>query len=92
METFILDYRIIIEPETDKKTGKKVYTAFCPRVGVSDWGKSVEEAISHIKEAIECHLKSLIKHQKAVPPPDLAEFMVTTASVSLPKGIKLAFS
>ena len=57
MDTKVLNYRIIIEPELNKKTGKKVYVGFCPKLGVSDWGKTVEAAIGNIKEAIELYLE-----------------------------------
>lgn len=66
METIVLNYRIIIEPETDKKTGKTVYVALAPTLGVSDWGKSIEQALERITEAIECHLESLVKHGKEI--------------------------
>lgn len=92
METKILNYRIIIESEIGKKTGKKVYTAFCPKLGVGDWGNTVEEALSHIKEGIECYLESLIKHGKPIPSEDISEFMVATAEVSLPRDFKFTFA
>lgn len=81
METKVLNYRILIEPEIKGK--KRVYTAFCPTLGVSDWGKTIEEALAHIKEGIECHLESLVKHKKAIPEEDTSEFMVATTKVSL---------
>lgn len=91
METLVLNYRIIIEPEIEEKTGRKIYTAFCPRLGVADWGKTLEEAINHIKEGIECYLQSLIKHKKPIPSQDSTEFMVTTAEVFLPKNLKFTY-
>ena len=51
METQVLSYRIIIEPE---KQGKKtVYNAFCPTLGVADYGNSVDEVLQSIKDGIE---------------------------------------
>ncbi len=92
MDTKILNYRIIIEPELNKKTGKKVYVGFCPKLGVSDWGKTVETVIDNIKEAIECHLESLVKHKKDIPAPDEPEFMVTTTDVVLPIGAQFGLA
>ena len=83
METKVLNYRIIIEPEIENK--KKVYVSFCPTLGVSDWGKTVEEALAHIREGIECYLESLVKHKKPIPEEDPSEFMVATTRVSLPR-------
>lgn len=83
MEKSVLNYRVIIEPE---KMGRKtVYNASCPTLGVSDWGNSVEEALAHIKEGVECHLESLVKHKKPFPEEDSSEFMIATTKISLPR-------
>lgn len=92
MESKIINYRIIIEPEKDAKTGKKVYTAFCPKLGVGDWGKTVEQALEHIKEGIQCHLESLVKHKKPIPAPDEADFMIANTQISLDKNFKATFA
>jgi len=92
MDTKVLNYRIIIEPELNKKTGKKVYVGICPKLGVSDWGKTVEAAIGNIKEAIECHLESMASHKKDIPCSDTDEYLVTTTEVSLPANIHFGFA
>jgi len=53
METKILNYRIIIEP--DKRTGSNTscYSALCPILGIADSGDTIEEAIENIKKRIE---------------------------------------
>jgi len=88
----IKNYRVIIEPEIDSKTGKKVYTAFCPTLGVADWGRTVEETLVNIKEGIECYLESLIKHNEPVPLEDVEGQLITTTKVELyaPKGFCFA--
>ncbi len=88
MQTHILSYRTIIEPVTNPKTGKTVYTAYSPKLGVSDWGKTIELALLHIQEAIECHLESLSKHHQPIPAPDQDEFLITTTRVNLNLGFK----
>ena len=90
METHILNYRIIIEPEK-LKTGKIVYNALCPTLDVVDWGNSVEKATEHIKEAIECHVEFLVKHNRSIPNPDQQEFMITSTAISLPKEFLPSF-
>ena len=92
METHILNYRIIIEPESQTQIGKTVYTALCPSLGVADWGKTVEEAISHIREGIQCHIESLLKHNEPIPPPDNSDFMIATTTVTFPKSTHITFS
>lgn len=71
MDTKVLNYRIIIEPEIDKKTGKKVYTSFCPKLGVADWGNTVEQSMARIQEGIECHLEALAQLKSPLPEPVL---------------------
>jgi predicted RNase H-like HicB family nuclease len=89
MQTKALNFRILIEPELDERTGKRVYVAYCPTLGVSDWGKTVELAKAHIEEAIACHLESLAKHNKSIPAPDGEEFMVTQAHVNLSRNLSV---
>ena len=89
METKVLNYRIIITPE--KHQGKIVYNAYCPTLGVADWGKSIEKAIAHIKGAMECHIESLLKNHEPIPEEDSSEFIITNTSVSLPSNISPSF-
>ena len=48
MQTQILNYRIIIEPE--KQGRKTVYNAYCPTLGVTDYGDSVDEVLKSITD------------------------------------------
>lgn len=89
METKVLNYRIIIT--TEKLHGKTVYNAISPTLGVADWGKTVEQAISHIKGAIECHIDSLVKNKEPIPAPDNEDFMITTTSISVSGNYPLSF-
>ena len=41
-----------------EKEGKK-YTAYCPSLGLADFGKTIDEAVKRIKELISFHLESL---------------------------------
>lgn len=81
MENKVLNYRIIIEKEP-QKDGSNVYVSYCPTLGISDFGKSVEEAKDHIHEAIECHIQGLAKLGEPVPTPDVENAY---------KNIKFAF-
>lgn len=89
METKVLNYRIIITPERHR--GRTVYNAYSPTLGVADWGKTVEQAISHIKGAIECHLESLAKNHEPIPVEDTSDFMVAMTSVSIPQTLSPTF-
>ena len=52
MQTKVLNYRVIVEPET-YPNGDKVYNAYCPTLGVADYGDTIEEALASLKDGIE---------------------------------------
>ena len=90
MQTRILSYRIIIEPE---KQGKKtVYNAFCPTLGVADWGDSIDAVLKSIKDGIELALESLTEEGKEIPVDKVDREVVATAQVHAPAGAKLRFA
>jgi antitoxin HicB len=60
-----MKFRVIIEPDEDG-----VFVAECPNLpGCVSQGKTREEAVQNIKDAIAGYLESLRKHNEAVPPP-----------------------
>lgn len=85
MRTNILKYNIII-----RKEGKH-YIADAPTLGVSDFGKTIEEAKENIKGAVKCHVEGLIKTKNDVPAPDSEEFYISNTEIILPKNLRLAF-
>ena len=92
MVTKVLNYRILVEQEVTPQTKKVVYVAYCPKLGISDWGATIDEALAHIQEAIECHIESLVKHKEAVPASDDETFMVATTSVHIPQSASIAYA
>ena len=82
METKVLNYRIIIKPEKENK--KTVYLAECPTLGVYDWGDTIDKALKHIKEGIECHIESLIKDHEEIPVDYPEKEFVTETKVAIP--------
>jgi len=64
MDTKVLNYRIIIEPEK-YDDGSLVYAAHCPTLGISDYGDTVEEVLTSIKEGIELAVECLAKFSHA---------------------------
>ncbi|MDO8609877.1 MAG: type II toxin-antitoxin system HicB family antitoxin [bacterium] len=90
MDKRFLNYRIIIEKEK-YENGLPVYVAYCPTLGISDYGKTVEKAKENMKEAIECHVQGLIKEGNEVPAPDNEEAYFSQTMISVPKNIRLAF-
>ncbi|RJR15720.1 type II toxin-antitoxin system HicB family antitoxin [Candidatus Microgenomates bacterium] len=67
METKALNYRIIIESDTETGTEKAGFTAFCPTFGIADDGDTVEEALTNLKKLIRFHIASLRDEGKEIP-------------------------
>ncbi len=83
MKRALLNYRIIIEKEKQKKGF--AYVAYSPTLGVSDFGKTVEKAISNIEVAIKLYIQTLLEVGEEVPTPDADEFfVVANAKIELP--------
>lgn len=81
MQKQILNYRIIIEPE---KMGKKIaYNAYCPTLGLADYGYSVDETIKNIKSLIKFHIENLIADSQEVPTENTEEELITSTRVSI---------
>ena len=81
MQARILSYRIIIEPE--KHGRKTVYNAYCPTLGVADYGDSIDEAIKNIKALIKFHIESLLEERLEVPQENTTEEIITSTTVSI---------
>ncbi|MEX0612850.1 MAG: type II toxin-antitoxin system HicB family antitoxin [Pirellulales bacterium] len=62
-------YRVLIEPDEDG-----VFVAEVPALpGCISQGRTRDEAVANIKEAIASYLESLRKHGEPVPPPTSEE-------------------
>ena len=90
METKILNYRIIVEPDTETGTGKAGFTAFCPRLGVADDRDSIEEALNNVHGAITAFVESLIADNKPVSVDKTEKQMVTTTQITVNGTFKFA--
>jgi predicted RNase H-like HicB family nuclease len=77
MQTHILNYRIIIEPDTETGTEKPGYTATCPTLGIAADGDTIENALANIKSLVRFHLKCLKEEGEEIPEPDRVEDLVT---------------
>lgn len=88
MQTQILNYRIIIEPE---KMGRKtVYNAYCPTLGIADWGDSIEAALKSIKDGMELAIECLVDEGKEIPVDQIEKQVVATAQIKAPEGAVIA--
>ncbi len=91
METKILNYRIIIEPEQNPD-GSKVYNAYCPTLGIADYGDTVEDVLESIKDGIELAVENLAKEKQEIPLDNIEEQIVTSTKIKAPKNSKLSFA
>lgn len=90
METRVLNYRIVVEKEKQNKG--YLYVAYVPSLGISDFGKTIEEAVKNTEKAIKLYLETLIDLKKPIPTPDNEEYFVTSKKVELTISSKnLAF-
>ena len=79
MKKNILYYRILIEKE---KTSKGyVYVSYVPSLGISDFGKTIEEAAKNTEKAIKLYLKTLIDLKKEIPKVDTEEYFVVNKKI-----------
>jgi len=85
MQTKVLNYRVIIEPE-NYPDGSRVFNAYCPTLGVTDYGNSVEEVLESIKDGISLAVESLAKEKADIPSDDLNSKIVTSAQIKLPSA------
>lgn len=91
METKVLNYRIIIEPEK-YPDGSLVYNAYCPTLGVADYGDTIEEVLESIREGVTLYVKTLVEDGEEVPADKLGEELITSTQVSAPRGAKIAIA
>lgn len=86
MDAKVLNYRVIIEKERSRKG--VVYIAHAPTLGISDFGKTVEQAAENIEKAIRLYIETLIELKKPVPRPDEEEYFVTTRKIEVAVPLK----
>ena len=88
MRTKVLNYRIIVSPDTQTGTGKAGFTALCPTLGVADDGNTVEDALENVKRAIQVYIDSLVEDQKSVPVDQPQQDIITTTQVTAPSSLR----
>ena len=91
METYILNYRIIIESDKRTGTNEPGYSVYCPTLGLADGGDTIEEAIENIKSLIKFHIKCLAKDGKKIPV-DKEEEIITTAKIKVRSKLPFTFA
>ncbi|MCL4390242.1 MAG: type II toxin-antitoxin system HicB family antitoxin [Patescibacteria group bacterium] len=91
MQTSLLNYRIIVEPDRETGTEKPGYTALCPTLGVADDGKTIEEALKNVQGAIKAYVQSLVKDGLSVPVDQPENDLVTTTQIAVDHPVQFAY-
>ncbi len=85
METKIFNYKIVIEKE------KNNYVAYCPALGLSDFGKNIDEALKRMKKLIKFHLETLLELGYPIPVEKDLATLITSVEISLPSSVKISY-
>ena len=86
-----MHYRLIIEKEPIVGKKKRVtYNAYCPALGLADWGETIDKAISNITKLISFHIESLVELGHHVPSEYDATTVITSIAVPVSLSKKLA--
>jgi len=73
MQTKLLNYRVIVEPE-NYPNGDRVYNAYCPTLGITDYGDTIEEVLKSLQQGIELAVESLAKEKLEIQYPSPIAF------------------
>jgi len=82
MKTTALKYNVMI-----KKEGK-YFVAYVPTLGISDFGRTVDDARKNVEAAISVHIEGLIKTDSEVPAQDSSDFYISQYQVNVPANLK----
>lgn len=85
MKLNLLKYNIVIKKE------RKYYIANVPTLGISDFGKTIDEAKRNVKSAIEVHIEGLVKTKAEVPNPDTQDYYISQTEIIAPQNIVFAY-
>lgn len=91
MKQTLLNYRVIVKPDTQTGTGKPGYTALCPTLGVADDGDTIDQALHNLQAAMQTYIDSLVEDNLPVPKDNPETETITTATINVLKPFKLAY-
>jgi len=88
MKKNLLNYRILVEKEKTKNG--YVYVSYVPSLGISDFGKNVDEAVKNTEKAIKIYLETLVELKNDIPEMDAEEYFVVNKQVKFNTPIAIA--
>jgi len=88
MDTKILNYQVVVTPD-EYPDGKPCYNVYCPTLDISDYGNTIDEALSSMQEAIELYVETLVEDKKSVPA-DKSGMLFTQLNIPMNRPFQLA--
>lgn len=85
METKILNYKIMVEKEDG------VYVAICPSLGLSDYGKSIDQALKRLKKLMKFHIETLFKLNYPIPVEKETTTLITSVEIPVSSSVKFSY-
>jgi len=82
MKSTVLKYNVMIKKES------KYFVAYVPTLGISDFGRTVDDARKNVEAAISVHIEGLIKTDSEVPAQDSSDFYISQYQVNVPANLK----
>lgn len=86
METKIFNYKIVIEKEGN------AYTSHSQSLGLSDYGKTIDEALKRMRNLIKFHIESLSKLGYPVPVEKETTTLITSIEIPLSSSVKISYA
>jgi predicted RNase H-like HicB family nuclease len=81
MQKRILNYLILIEKE-ELEDGSVSYLTNVPKLGISDFGSTIEEAIAHTEQVIKIDLETLEQLGEPIPESDKENTIITSSKIN----------
>ena len=75
---------VIVEPDERTGSDEACYAVYCPTLGLSDSGDTIEEALKHMRELIAFHPRALKKDGQPIPTEQTEHSLVATVQVPMP--------
>ncbi len=89
----IYHYRLVVEKEAVAgKKNRTVFNAYCPTLGLADWGSTIDIAITNITKLISFHIESLAAFGHRIPNEHDATTVVTSVSIPVSVSKKFAYA
>ena len=79
MKVKSLNYRVIVEKE--KQNDKYVYVTYAPSLRISDFGSTIDKAVSNMEYAMKLYITALNQLTQPIPELYKYDFYVTTRKI-----------